>query len=143
MCDKMYFLFDAKIISGKIYKWLFQYLCEISGEIYFTYNEVLMINNKLFELCETCEQIEVSKRIKNGWGNNIMGFKVDLYIKKFIYNHENAWHLLGDRGYGCIIFYHEKKEIAYIEMDDFKDICIKTNEKKIINRLSEMENNGA
>ena len=58
-----------------------------------------------------------------------------------IYERENIYNLLGDREYGGILFYQGKREAPYIQMTDFKDIYIRTNDKGLIKKLLAIEHN--
>ena len=134
----MHFCFKANEIDEKNYKWIFQYLCGIANFVYFTYENSLMPNENLFDLYEQCEQIQVSERIKNLAGYSILGFKNDIFVKLYIFRHENIFDLLESLGYRSVLFYIDQKEIAYVGMDDWQDIHLETDDKKLIERLSKI-----
>ena len=136
-----YFILDLNTLKNNLYKMIFCYLCDTSDIIYLTFYEDLMINEKIFELGELCEQVNVSKKIRNKFDANVIGYKVDVMIERYIYEQENICNLLGDREYGGILFYQGETEVAYIQMTDFKDIYIRTNDKGLIKKLLAIEHN--
>ena len=79
-----YFILDLNTLKNNLYKMIFCYLCNTSDIIYLAFYEDLMINEKIFELGALCEQVNVPKEIRNEFDANIIGYKVDVMIERYI-----------------------------------------------------------
>jgi hypothetical protein len=135
----MDYIFSSDIIKGKKYKKIVHYLCDVADKIYFTFYEDLMLNNKILELEQKCKIISVPKKIREQFDTDIIGYEVNIFITMYIFEYNSLYDLLRDRVYGAVLFYSGNSEIVYIQLEDFNDIYIQTNDKNLIKEFSNIE----
>ena len=135
----MDYIFSSDIIKGKKYKKIVNYLCDVADKIYFTFYEDLMLNNKILELEQKCKIISVPKKIREQFDTDIIGYEVNIFITMYIFEYNSLYDLLRDRVYGAVLFYSGNSEIVYIQLEDFNDIYIQTNDKNLIKEFSNIE----
>jgi hypothetical protein len=138
----LYFEFGTHVLDKKTYIWTLQRLCDISEEVYFFSDDVELYNDRVYELCEKCTKTKLPKEMVDRYTtetSTILGFKVDIHIKKFIYEYDSIFQFLGGRGSGGVLFCKNQKEIAAVILDDFDDILIETTDEDIIERLSKIK----
>lgn len=135
----MEFIFSPNTIKGKKYKKIFHYLCNRADIVYFTYYEDMMSNNEILELGQRCKSVSVPWRIRKCFDADIVGYEVDIFIMKYIYEHSSLYDLLRDRVYGAILFYSGNNKIIYIQLEDFDDIYITTKDEILIKELQMMK----
>lgn len=139
---KVRVMYDLPTINGNIYKKIMNHLCDLSDTIYFTYYEDCLLNEEILELGGQCEKVIVSKGIRNQINSdtNIVGYRVDFFVKKYLLEKDSFADLMYDRGeYGLetgVLFYKGNDRIAYIELTDFRDICFETADEELIQELS-------
>lgn len=136
--EEMYYIFSSDIIKGNRYKKIVHYLCGVADKIYFTFYRDLMTNDKVLELEEKCKIISVPKKLRERFDTDIIGYEVDIFITKYIFEYNSLYDLLRDRVYGAVLFYSGNSEIVYIQLDDFNDIYIETNDKNLIKEFSDI-----
>lgn len=135
----MEFIFSPNAIRGKIYKKIFHYLYNKADTVYFTFYEDMMSNNEILELGQRCKRVSVPRRIREFFDSDVVGYEVDIFIRMYIYEHNSLYDLLRDRVYGAILFYSGNNRIIYIQLEDFDDIYIKTNDKILIKEFIDIE----
>lgn len=137
----MGFILDMHAIKGKTYKKIFSYLCDVSDIIYFTYYdyEDMMINDEIFELSEQCRRVEVPRRIRDLTDRSVIGYQIDIFIRMYLFEKEDTFNLFADREWGEILFCKGEDRIAYIQEDDWGELCIQTDEEELIKELSKIK----
>lgn len=98
-----------------------------------------MLNNKILELEQKCKIISVPKKIREQFDTDIIGYEVNIFITMYIFEYNSLYDLLRDRVYGAVLFYSGNSEIVYIQLEDFNDIYIQTNDKNLIKEFSNIE----
>lgn len=71
---------------------------------------------------------------------NITGYEMDIFITMYIFEYNSFYDLLRDIPYGGLLFYSGNNETIYVHLNDFDDIYITTDDKKLIKELSDIEN---
>lgn len=138
----MVYTFFPDVIKGKEYNNLVNYLCNVADKIYFMFYEDMMYNDRILELEQNCKKINVPRRIREHMneGMNIIGYEMDIFITMYIFEYNSFYDLLRDTPYGVVLFYSGDDRIIYVHLNDFDDIYITTDDRKLIKELSYIEN---
>ena len=128
------FCFDYDVISGGVYKKIIHNILDSANYVYFKFHEDMMIDEQVLQLRDTCNNANIPMTIRDE-NKDVVGYEINIFIKQFFFKYISFYELLNNLIYGEIFFFYEKEEIIAIQLSDFDEIYIKTNDKDMINVL--------
>lgn len=102
---------------------------------YFTSDREYLLSERIPELNEQCEMVQVPVNIRKWCSGDVIGYKIDFPIIQYFYAYDNLNQLLGDRmseENKTIFFYKQDKQIIHIYNAVQNTMYIDTDDEKII-----------